>query len=212
MNHRKLPLNLLGMSDAEFQQFHERHLVRVKNTRSVENMGHALLHQKPCPSYTQLSDFSKLVFSWGGKTGGRVRWRTLQVPPKNFRYAFLTALFYIRADNFFLTLLPVQTIKGLKSFSYASKHLRFLWPERYGVLDSIINTYLRKDFPNHSRFHLLHLYCTYCQEKAVELSKKHLLLGDYLPSDPAYPVFSSVAKPWKAADVDMAVFAKLKGW
>ena len=212
MNHRKLPLNFLGMSDADYQRFHERHLGRVRHTRSIENQGQALLNQKRHPSYDQFKDFSKLIFSWGGKTGGRVRWRTLRVPPKDFRYAFLAALFHIRTNSFFLALLSIQAVKGLSSFSYASKHLRFLWPEHYGVLDSIVEKYLKCLLPNLSRLHLLYLYCIFCQEKAKELSKKRLLLGDCLPPKPAYPVFSNIVKPWKAADVDMAVFAKLNGW
>ena len=218
MNHRKLPLNFFGKSDAEFQRFHEKHLFKVKDTRFIESQGKALLNQKHNPSFGQLRDFSKLVFSWGGRTGGRVRWRTLKVPSRDFRYAFLAALFYIRAKEFFLALLHTQTISGLRSLSYSSKHLRFFWPEYFGVLDSFVENHLKKTFPSLSSLHRLYLYCVYCQEKAAELSKRGLLLGDCLPTTPNYPVYSNAAKPWRAADVDMAVFAKLsfaakrKGW
>jgi len=212
MNHRKLPLTFFKLSDSDFQKYHQKHLLRVKNTRAIEAQGSSLLVLQRHPSFKQLRDFSKDVFGWGGRTGARVRWRTLRIPTRNFRYAFLTALFYIREGNFFLALFSIQTVKGLKSFSYASKHLRFLCPERYGVLDSIIEKHLQTVFSDLSKTHLLYLYCVYCQEKAAELSKKRLLLSDGLPPNPNIPVYSNIAKPWKAADVDMAIFAKFKSW
>lgn len=216
MNHRKLPLTFFKLSDSDFQKYHQRHLSKISNTRSIENHGRLLLNQKPTPSSQQLIDFSNLVFGWAGRTGGRVRGKTDRVPHKARRYAFLTTFRHIKDDNFFLAVLELQTIKGLGarsgSVSYASKHLRFFCPERYAVLDSIIEKHLRIDLPGLSKIHLLYLYCVYCQEKAAELSKKHLLLSDCLPPSPNIPAYSNIAKPWKAADVDMAIFAKFKGW
>jgi len=222
MNHRKLPLNFFGKSDADFQKFHEKHFLKVEDTRLIENQGKTLLCQKKYPSISQLRNFSNQVFSWGGTTGSRVRGKVSKFPDSSSRLFFLLSFHYIHQKEFFLAALSVQAIKNLGGktggLSYASKHLRFLWPERCGVLDSTVEKYLAFSYPTLPKLYLFYIYSNFCVNKADELSKRGLLLGDCLPTTPNYPVYSNAAKPWKAADVDMAVFAKLsfaskrKGW
>jgi hypothetical protein len=89
----------------------------------------------------------------------------------------------------------INRIRSLGQPSYASKHLRFVAPERCGVLDSLIATRLEYDYDADGYGAL--------SEDLVHLARRLTSRG----------VQNPMRRPrgaWWPADVDMAIFAWIR--
>jgi hypothetical protein len=205
---------MIQLTYAEYQCCHFQHLLKVENTRAIEDQGKRLLQNKNITTKNWL-DFSKQVCQWGGKTGNRVFGQIIKNDPKVIKASFEKVKSLLENDHS-----PIQEvfnalkpIKGLGSYSYASKHLRFLAPERFSVFDSLIKQIIQKTYQGFSDRMLMKTYFSMCTQKAAELNREKILLGDDITDcrELAKKVLND-NKLWTPADVDMAHFAAIKKW
>ncbi len=208
-----LPKNSFPLSHRAFQYYHFQHLKQVPGTRAVEAAGKSL-------TLGQIADvrqFTAKVCGWGGRTGNRVPWRIAQTPDATVLDGFNKVGKYLQAGEVLLALAALQSISGLGSFSYSSKHLRMMAPNLCGVYDSIVEQFLNSINYSGSRCDVFLAYCRFCQEVAGELTHAGVKLGDYLVGAPETNGQPELSQPpgqsqWTAADVDMACFAWLQKW
>jgi hypothetical protein len=164
------------------------HLNKVANTLSLEIKATALIEDDFPDS--QLRDFIRCVCIWGGYPGiaGRIL-KQNEMPDlqAQFRQAQ-------NATTPTEALVVINGIKQLGSPSFASKHLRFLQPQVYPVLDRIIAQRLVYDLnpKEYGRF------AADCTQIAAQLQAEDIVNPINRPQ-----------RVWYAADVEMAIFANL---
>jgi hypothetical protein len=129
---------------------------------------------------------------------------------------FNTAIVEIAACNVLGAKNALKPIGGLGQYSYSSKHIRMLAPHLSGVLDKIVKRHLTSCLPGASSSNLYVDYCTFCVEKAKELTTANVKKGDFITcapgrSEPELGIGGTDCH-WLAADVDMACFAWLNKW
>lgn len=142
---------------------------------------------------TELQSFIKTVCNWGGYPGiaGRIiKNNEINEIATIFRKAYRQAL----DGDVIEALETLQQIKGLGKVSFASKHLKFLAPERAVVLDSIISERLgyRMNAGGYARF----------------LDDCNTILSHVLTGGLEYTGWAK--EGWRVSDIEMAIFAKIK--
>ena len=207
---------MFTLTDRQYQCCHWLHLHEVPDTRKVEDVGEALMRAAHL-SVKGVRAFSNEVFIWGGKTGNRVKWRTQLTNDQILLRGFDGARTHLTNGDLLHALEALKPIGGLGALSYSSKHLRMLAPQLCGVFDSVVEEFLRPNHRTLSRDQLLLEYCDFCRDKAHELTKARVRLGDFVKvCDGRQTVSEKTANfrecKWTAADVDMACFAWLKNW
>jgi hypothetical protein len=183
---------LLSIADRleDFSGLVARHMAAVPDTRALEAQAAALL--KAGIPDRQLSVFIEAVHRWGGST--RQLPRVLRsARPVHFKQAMRSLAG--SPPDIQAAVLALTAIDGL-GISFGSKHLRLLCPELCPILDSRVRTHFkyRKDANGYCRL----------QKDTISAARK-LEQAD---------VFNPMARPggrWYAADVDMAVYAFIKG-
>jgi hypothetical protein len=180
----------------EFTILVERHLDRAPGTRDLEATGWELV-TRGFPE-ADLENFVRNVCIWGGYPGiaGRIL--------KNnhlgtIRVAFLNASEVLDSNmpDTAAALRSVNQIHTLGQVSFASKHLRFLWPNACPVLDSVISSSLGYSMTTTG-------YSQFCRD-CSQISETLRNLGMVNP-------MQREEDGWFAADVEMALFAGLNGW
>ncbi len=179
---------------ANFSRLVERHLRRYPDTPNLETEGTRL---KSADFAEQpLESFIRRVCTWGGYPGIGGRIINQNSTAKISKY-FRSANAKLESDfpDIGGALHEVNSIRGLGTPSFASKHLRFLRPDICPILDSIVSVRLRYRFDRHGYQAL----SNDCAKIAASLQ------------------FNQVANPrhrdgykWYVSDVEMAMFSYLK--
>jgi hypothetical protein len=189
-----ITLSRLGVAGAilplsRFPAYHARHLAVVANTKALELRGSALMVAGfPFP---QLQQFIRDVCIWGGYAGiaGRIL--------KQNTSASICSQFSSAGASFAspspasTALSALNTLKGLGTPSFASKHLRFMRPDICPVLDSLLSRDL--GYP---------LSVAGYQQFSSDCS---FIAGSLNTAGIALPAGAR----WGAADVEMSIFACL---
>ena len=140
----------------------------------------------------EIVTFVKRVCSWGGYAGvaGRIQKHNL---PGSLVKAFRMAHAANQRDAIVEAMNALLELSGF-GVSFASKHLKFLDPARHVVLDSIISTRLGypRDVDGYCRF-------------LVDCRMISRMLDDARIS-PSH----EAGAPWRVADVESAIFQKLR--
>lgn len=161
------------------------------DTREIEDLGLELVASGFKRELT--SKFIKRVCTWGRYAGiaGRVILRNgLEVAARTLNEAHQCA----KVGDLDGALHSLLQLKGL-SVSFASKHLKFLSPDKAVVLDSIISENL--GYPlKPSGYREFVDDCANVRDRAAKASIPYTGWG---PSG------------WRVSDVEMAIFTKLKG-
>lgn len=180
----------LALPLTEFPALMEQHLCENPDTLAIESRAAEMAQNDFEPSY--VPDFVEAVCRWGGYYG--IAARVLQ---KNEHS--LIALVFKEAHGssyqgeVYDGLKAISTLNHL-GFSFASKHLRFLAPDKAVTLDSIISNNLgySMDRYGYERF----------------LADCHTLAGKLNESNAKNPLRQN--DPWLVCDVEMAIYIKLK--
>ena len=179
----------------EFTGLVEKHLSTVPETRDLERECARL--RAVDFSEPELERFIRRVCRWGGYAGtaGRV---INQNPSKKIREQFRSAnsALEMNPPNVTGALHEINRIKHLGRPSFASKHLRCLRPDVCPILDSIVSEKLNY---------------AYNVRGYGQLSKDCLRVAEALQALGIPNPMSRENHRWFAADVEMALFAHLKG-
>jgi hypothetical protein len=172
----------------------QRHLSTVSATRELEQLAQDLLAQGLPPH--ALKGFIRRVCKWGGYAG--VASRVLKHNAlAQIRSSFQNALACLElpTPDVERALTQINTIHGLGKPSFASKHLRFLWPALCPVLDSLVSRKLayRYDARGYGRF-----------------AGDCLLIAKTLQECGVDNPVARANGRWYVADVEMALFALLR--
>ena len=186
----------MTLSFHEFPSFVVHHLKKAEGTQQLELEGIHL--QSNDFTVAELEHFIRHVCRWGGYPGiaGRIL--------KQNRIESIQTQF-IRATNILSASIPdvqsaleaVNHIRQLGSISFATKHLRFLRPDVCPVLDSLISKNLGYS-----------LIPTGYKQFSGDCSRIAETLQMYAIRNPRNRDNSR----WFAADVEMALFARLNNW
>jgi hypothetical protein len=176
---------------SEFTHFVRCHLCQVEDTQSLER-DFADLHRE-CFPHKRLEDFISRVCGWGGRRGASIRTKVLSAGIASLRDRFIVASDSLRpgkADvgNALEALLPIHGLGPV----FASKRLRFLWPELCPVLDNLLSEDLGYAM-NASGYRRFSDYC--------------LRVADRLQAEKVKNPMGRDSGRWFAADVEMAVYA-----
>lgn len=180
---------------ADFPDLVRAHLKNVPNTAEWEQLGQTVLDSEF--EFEGLKKFIRNVCYWGGfaGVGGRViKNNSCEVIIEKFRVArgYMTQEKPDKAN----ALQAINELKGLGTPSFASKHLRFLWPQFCPVLDSN-TTKLGYDFTPEG-------YAKFAED--CEAIAKALM--DRKIENP----IGERSDQWFVSEIDMALFAQLRGW
>ena len=181
----------------DFPRYVSGHLQKVICSKEMESRG-KLLIKNEFPS-EDLIDFIEAVCTWGGRYAitGKILDKNNN-STKFIRRCFKKAYSYLSNGykNVDAALDCLLAIHGL-GISFASKHLRFVSPKLCPILDSNISEFLNYSLTtsNYAKYSIL------CTDLAKIL--KDLKIGNPMKRP---------KKTWYAADVDMALFAKKRGW
>lgn len=211
-----IPAHIFPLSHRDYQCCHSQHLRRVPNTRNTEVTGSGLL-AAPTLTITAVRDFTEIVCVWGGRTGHRILGRIRREHDHIVLTSFKNTRDILKSGNIAQAISSIQNINGLGQFSYSSKHLRMLAPDKCAVFDSLVEGLIRPHMPHASRLRMFLDYCDFCQNKAVDLTNNGIKLGDFASqcvkseAEAEIDATGSQSK-WTAADVDMAIFAWIQQW
>ncbi len=180
-----------SLSVQDFPDLLQRHRARYPTTPAVENLGVTLIAN--AFEADASTEFVKEVCRWGGYAGigGRV---LNQNNIHEIQAAFREATALCESDQIAEALSRINVLNSL-GLSFASKHLRFLCPKKAVVLDSIISGELgyQGDVQGYSDL------IADCQQMASRLNRAEVKNG---PRDGGL---------WWPCDVEMSVYAKLRG-
>lgn len=172
-----------------------RHLDTVGGTLALEKRA-AHLRESTFESKEDVEKFVRDVCRWGGYAGigGRI---INQNSPHSIRDSFCTACEYLNADppSVYWAMRSMNDLKQLQQISFASKHLRFLRPDLCPVLDSVLSEWL--DYPMNWGGYVR--FAGDCHEVALALDAR----GFHVPK-------GQTKHQWRAADVEMAIFAQAR--
>jgi len=159
-------------------------------------------------TWDDIESFIKAVCKWAGSTGNRVRGQVLK-PGKTaietaMRDAMIEnslrdAIFQLGSNqpNPVGALEKMLKVRGL-DVSFASKHLRLLFPEYCPTLDSVLS--LRLGYKASPRGY--GSFVRKCNEIADELNAAKIEIAS---------IFRGQAD-WRPSDVEAAIFAWANGW
>jgi len=167
-----------------------------KGTQALEADGYTLRTSSPMV-WANLEAFIKDVCRWGDYAGisGRVLKNNARSHIKS-KVGNAISLLSFTPPDLAGALNSVREIKGLGSVSFASKHLRFLFPEHCPVLDSILSSRLLYDLSTDGYL----LFASACQAMAEELNKAKI--------STTFPGQSF----WRPSDVEAALYAWVNEW
>lgn len=173
---------------AEFPALLRKHLELNPRTQAIEDLGCELIRTDFAE--TLIPDFVKAVCGWGGYPGigGRV---LNDNPIDRLRSSFRSASKSLSAGDAAGALVNVNSIRGLGSPSFGSKHLRFLRPDLCPVLDSLLRQALPYSFDPDG----------YAQFSSDCLALGRALSDSKIPNPRERP-----AAAWYAADVEGALY------
>jgi hypothetical protein len=177
-----------------FSDLVDLHLTRVPRTKELEKEG-KLLKDADFPD-AQLTEFIKEVCTWGGYAG--IAGRVLNQNDLSFiQQKFIRARKLLAAINpkVGMALFEINQIKGLGTPSFASKHLRFLFPNVCPVFDSFMWENFRYVF---------------APSGYEEFASDCLGIGKTLEKQKIYNPMNRAKGRWFAGDVEMALFAHLR--
>lgn len=182
---------------ADFPVLLAAYLKQNPSTPEVEQLGLALRASDPM-KWDDLEAFMKKVGEWAGKTGPRVilgqvlRGNTIEIGRK-----VRDAIAHLRSakPDPVAALEEMDKVKGL-DVSFASKHLRMLFPEYCPVLDSILSCRLGYA-PTADGYGAFARRCTAI---AGELNRTQITS--------TFPGRTD----WRPSDVEAALFAWVNGW
>jgi hypothetical protein len=119
-----------------FPELFAKHWDSDESTRSVEIYGQEFVsHKMP---RDRLLGFMRMVFGWGGSRNiGNNFMRSNAGKLDCIRHQFLKSLQHLEAGQDKEAIKSLTALTGL-GVSYASKHLKFLSPDKAVVLDSLI--------------------------------------------------------------------------
>jgi hypothetical protein len=167
------------------------------STPAAERLGLALRESDPM-KWDDLETFMKKVGEWAGKTGPRVvLGQVLKGNTSEIKDKVRDAIAQLKSDkpNPAAALRKMDEVKGL-DISFASKHLRLLFPEYCPVLDSILSCRLGHALTADG----YEEFARRCTEIAGELNRAQI------PS--TFPGRTD----WRPSDVEAALFAWVNGW
>ncbi len=173
----------------DFQALLRKHRATDPKTPDIEAQARALV---ACGFAAGVPEFVRAVCGWGGYSGvaGRV---TKNNSPEKILAALRDASACLRDDDARAGLQSLLGLSGL-GISFASKHLKFLDPERAVVLDSVISGHLG--------------YLPSCDGYMEFLADCHDLRRRVVGANVAYPFPNEGA--WRVSDIEMAIFARLR--
>jgi len=187
---RSFKLVRLDMTSDEFPHFLKKGLGNDGRLARTEVLAHELvkarLPEKKC------IEFVKAVCLWGAdpRIGAKViKHNTRKAIAKAMSSAYQASMQGKICDS----LEAVTALKGL-AVSFGSKHLKFLSPDRHVVLDSILSERLgyTRDAKGYSQW----------------LSACHEFLKLVRQSEVPYPGIG--LNGWRVADIEMAIFNKIR--
>jgi hypothetical protein len=155
-------------------------------TEQIERQAQRLVKNE-FRSFSELRDFITAVCKWGGYSGiaGRVIKNNDET---KLRDAFISAHALLQLGDDLAAIKSLLEVKGL-AVSFASKHLKFLAPEKAVVLDSIISKRLGYELTPEGYQSFLN-DCRCILERAKACGGREDL---------------------RVSDIEMAVFEKLRG-
>ncbi|WP_421736581.1 hypothetical protein [Caulobacter sp.] len=169
----------------------EAHEAEFTKTKAVESQAREALEDGLTAQ--QAMDLIRAVCEWGKYAGiaGRVRARN---SPETILLRIREALSLVDAGLVGEAVFRIAKLKGLGP-SFASKALRFLRPDKAVVLDSVISEGLgfARDLPGYNAFLM----------ECVRIGE--------LMNVPDQPNPAPSNRVWRPCDVEMAIYAKLRG-
>lgn len=170
-------------------------------TKEAEELGRALRESDPM-NWDNLETFMKKVGEWAGKTGPRVvlgqvlKGNTNEIKDE-IKGKVRDAIAQLKSDkpNPAAALRKMVETRGL-DISFASKHLRLLFPEYCPVLDSILSCRLGYALTTDG----YEAFARRCTEIASELNRAQI--ASTFPG----------RTDWRPSDVEAALFAWVNGW
>jgi hypothetical protein len=175
----------------ELADLFENFLRQNPATQNIERQAERLVNGN-FQSYRDLCDFIKAVCKWGGYSGiaGRV---INENDESKLRYAFRSASSHSNAGD---DLAAIKSLLELRGFavSFASKHLKFVAPERAVVLDSRISNRLGYELTPEG-YQTFLLDCRGIRDRANSFELR-------------YPGWGRDG--WRVSDIEMAIFEKLR--
>lgn len=179
----------------DFPHLVEEHTRHYRDTQVLERFGQELVARDfPLPD---LEQFIRQVCSWGGYSGiaGRIFNRNSTV---DIRQCFVKVVRFFDqpTPDFKAALRELNAIKGLGTPSFASKQLRFLFPETCPILDSINKS----------------LGYTFNPEGYEQLAKDCAIIARSLEQAAIPNPMNRSHNKWFVGEIDMAIFAYLNGW
>jgi hypothetical protein len=182
---------------SRFTELLQIFISREPSTIEIEQLGIGL-RSNNFDSEREVAEFVQKVCNWGGYPG--IGARIIQKNSSELIVAALrnaTAQLSMESPDVGLALQSLNTLKDLGQVSFASKHLRFLFPAVCPVLDSIISErmFYPNDVDGYRRF------VNDCGLIAHTLTLERVL----------NPI-SQRQNRWHAADVEASLYAYLCGW
>jgi hypothetical protein len=164
---------------ARLKQLRARHLGHVPGTEQIENEGSRLLCKF---TESRFDVFCHHVCFWGGRP--QIANRVLMAPWSKRLETLRRLRRAIRETDIAVSIGVVTDLHGL-GISFGSKHLRFLAPNLFGILDSRIRDAggYRTSVADYVA------YCSFCKQ-----------------------VSDAARVRLQVADVDMALYAYIKKW
>jgi hypothetical protein len=165
---------------------------RLPHTREIEQQATRLVASGF--QVSELRQFINAVCKWGGYSGvaGRVIKIENNAEPE-LRSRFRSAYSDLVAQNDVAAIKRLLELKGL-TVSFASKHLKFLAPDRAVVLDSVISARLG--------------YAMTPEGYQAFVNDCRRILDRVVADNLEYPGWG--AKGWRISDVEMAIYEKLR--
>jgi len=181
---------------ADFPVLLAAHLKQYPGTPEVERLGLALRESDPM-KWDDLETFIKKVCEWAGQTGPRVLGQVLKGSKTEIESNVRDAIAQLRSakPDPAAAVGKMNEVKGL-GISFASKHLRLLFPEYCPVLDSILSC--RLDYALTADGY--GAFARRCTEIAGELNRAQI--ASTFPG----------RTDWRPSDVEAALFAWVNGW
>jgi hypothetical protein len=162
-------------------------------TRDVEKLAAEIAANDFPPD--QVNEFVGKVCEWGGYPGIATRIRNNNQSSEladQLRHAYGVAVNGV--GSIVEALAIIQKVRGLGGVSFASKHLKFLVPDRAVVLDSVISEELG--------------YATNRVGFGAFLTDCFVILDELKRRNISYNGWGSMG--WRISDVEMAIFQSLK--
>lgn len=177
---------------SEFPEMIKSHGNNFKDTLEMENR-YASLISKPFTDFSLIKKFIQDVCKWGNYAGvsGKVLKNNDQFKILD---AFNKARLILNSKNpdLALALSEINELYGLGTPSFASKHLRFMLPQKCPVYDSILTDVLPYSFDPSGYA----IFARDCQNISNELNKRSI----------ENPIRKSIT--WYVSDVEAAIFSR----